>query len=156
MPFSPLVSALLFAAALIACGEARAFCVESAVAGRAVKASVVPVRPQPARLFESSVAPSGQSCCNPRNLECNPDGAPEDGVVHFRATVDGGGRVMACGAPGPDPRQPPVLYAPLRGYLRFEANATFNPQRSTNVVNSPVVVRVLDADRRLVTSFPCL
>jgi hypothetical protein len=135
--------------------DAGAFCVENAIAGRMAHASVVALQQRPARAYDAAVEFDRQSCCNPRNAECNPDGTGDDGVVFFRARVDPAGRALACGAPA-NAREPPLLYAPARGFLRFEPNPLFSAGRAPSLVNPPAVVRILDSERRLLTTFPCL
>ena len=139
----------------LASPDAHAFCVENAVAGRLGQASVVALQQRPARTYDAAVEFDRQSCCNPRNAECNPDGTGDDGVVFFRARVDPAGRPLVCGAPA-NAREPPLLYAPARGFLRFEPNPLYSAGRAPSLVNSPVVVRILDSERRLLTTFPCL
>lgn len=153
--------AMAAVALLFASGEAAAFCVENGIPGRIGQASVVAFGPQrPVRLWASPpLATNGQSCCNPRNLECNPNMAAggDDAVVYFAARIDALANLPAatCGV-YTDERQPRIVYAPARGYLRFEQNRAFNPQRRANMVNAPFVARVLDADRKPVTDLPCL
>ena len=92
--------ALAAFALLLASGDAGAFCVENGIAGRNVQAAVVPAGPARAARLWSTVAEAGkQVCCNPRNVECNPDETGDDGVVHFAARVEGTGNVRAaeCG-----------------------------------------------------------
>ena len=147
---------LLAAAPLLAAGEAGAFCIENAIQGRVVQAMLAPPGPpRAARLFSAPVEFGKQSCCNPRNAECNPDNVPDDGALHFRARIEAAGpaRAVTCGA-WSDPQQP-VLYAPARGYLRFEVNAAFKAQRPPSLVNPSFVVRVLDIDRRPIVELPC-
>lgn len=151
--------ALALAVAMAAAAPpAGAFCVENAVAGYIARASLVPLQRKPPRVYAAAVEHERQSCCNPRNGECNPDGMADDGVVFFRARLEAaraGARPAVCGAT-PDPRESPHVYAPVRGFVRFEANPLFNPARATTLVNPPMVARVLDDERRLLTTFPCL
>ena len=151
--------AMFVVALLVAAGDATAFCVENAIAGRVAQVSVVAAGPQrPARLWSSPAETNKQVCCNPRNLECNPNMGlgGDDAVVHFAARVEAAANQPAatCGA-FIDERQR-ILYAPARGYLRFEPNRAFVPQRRASVVNAPFVARVLDADRKPITDLPCL
>ena len=135
-----------------------AFCVENAVAGRVAQATLVPLQRKPPRIYDATVEYERQSCCNPRNADCNPDGLADDGVLFFRARLEParpGARPALCGA-SPDPREALAVYAPVRGFLRFEANPLFNPARTPTLVNAPLVARALDSERRLLTTFPCL
>jgi len=152
-----LAIALAALALLLASGSAAAFCVENGIAGRNVQASVVSVGPPRQVRLWSAVAETGkQVCCNPRNLECNPDDPGDEGVVHFSARVEASANVRAaeCGVFAQEAQR--ILYAPARGYLRFEPNRAFDPRRRVNLVNAPFVVRVLDIDRRHITDLPCL
>lgn len=158
--------AMAAVALLFASGEAGAFCIENGIPARTAQASVVSARPaQPPRLWSTTAQSGKQECCNPRNLECNPDGGGDDGVVFFRARIEGAGTIPT---PGATTLLPPavcgvyiderqrIVYAPARGYLRFEQNRSFNPQRRPNMVNAPFVARVLDAERKPITDLPCL
>jgi hypothetical protein len=152
-----LAIALAALALLLASGRASAFCVENGIAGRNVQVSVVSVGPARGGRLWSTVAETGkQVCCNPRNLECNPDDPSDESVVHFSARVEASANLRAteCGAFAQEAQR--VLYAPARGYLRFEPNRAFDPRRRPNLVNAPFVVRVLDIDRRPITDLPCL
>jgi hypothetical protein len=144
-------------ALFLASGEASAFCVENAISGRNVQASVVSMRAQPpGRLWSTSAESGKQVCCNPRNVECNPDDPGDEGVVQFAARVAASANLRAaeCGVFAKEPQR--ILYAPARGYLRFEPNRAFDPRRRVNLVNPPFVVRILDIDRRPITDLPCL
>jgi hypothetical protein len=142
--------------AVLLAGPAHAFCVENALAaGNVAQAILTPLRERPPRVYDDAVEAGKQSCCNPRNAECNPDRVPDAGVLFFRAhSARAGTRRLVCGATS-DPRVAAAVYAPVRGFLRFEANPQFNAGRSLTLVNPPLLLRVLDADRRLVTTFPC-
>lgn len=152
-----LLIALAALASLLGSGRAAAFCVENGIAGRNVQASVVSVGPPRQLRLWSAVAETGkQVCCNPRNLECNPDGPGDEAVVHFAGRIEPSASLRAaeCGAFAQEAQR--ILYAPARGYLRFESNRAFDPRRKVSLVNAPFVVRVLDIDRRPITDLPCL
>jgi hypothetical protein len=145
-------------ALFLASGEASAFCIENGIPGRSVQASVVSLRARPpAQLWSKAVETGQQLCCNPQNALCSSDEPGNDGVVHFSARIEAIANLRAteCGVFAKDPQER-IVYAPARGYLRFEPNRAFNPRLPVNLVNAPFLVRVLDIARRPITDLPCL
>jgi hypothetical protein len=143
-------------ALFLAGGEASAFCIENGIPGREVQASVVSLRvPPPKHLWSATAQTGKQVCCNPQNTLCSPDEPGNEGVVHFSARVAARANLRAaeCGVFAKDPQR--IVYAPARGYLRFEPNRAFDPGRRVNLVNAPFLVRILDIDRRPITDLPC-
>lgn len=160
--FMPVVVALL----PLGPGAAHAFCVSNALPDRTATASLALPRPQaPARLFEETVAPGREACCNPRNFECNPTRVPETASLPFAARVDppeGAPReivALSCGPPtdARDPGHPRrVVNVPARGFLRIERNPQFDPRHVPDVGNPPFIAKVLASGNGPVLAiYPC-
>lgn len=142
------------AALLLVAGAAHGFCVENAVPDRAAQSALALPRPQPPqKLYEDTVAPGKQSCCNPRNFECNPTRVGDADLLPFEARIDAS-PPLACGSP-PGPARPRVVEVPARGLLRFEPNAQFDPGRPADAANPPYLLRSLGAQRDLLRTYPC-
>ena len=138
----------------IAAGAAHGFCVENAVPDRGVHSALALPRPQPPqRLFEDALAPGRESCCNPRNFECNPTRVPDAAPLPFEARVDAV-PPLACGVPS-EAGRPRIVEVPARGFLRFEPNPQFDPRRAADPANPPYLARALGADRGLLRAYPC-
>ncbi|QJR16574.1 hypothetical protein [Usitatibacter palustris] len=152
-------------------GDAHAFCVYNGLKDRAVFATVVaPTNvPKPAKLYGETVAPGKESCCNPKNTECNPGRVGDQALIAFEARVEAKApvppgvppQVVACGRPVTDKndkRFPSGVETPIpaRSYLRFEHNPAFIPQQKYGWENPPYVLKVLvGPENRLVQTFPC-
>lgn len=150
-------------AALAAAG-ADAYCVRNAIGDRAVHVAVLGSRlPAPVKTFNETVAAGKEFCCNPKNADCNPDRARDDGSLPFDARIE---------LPPPKPTEPPpppipcgimdpralgrvTAVAPVRGFLRFEANARFDARRNPAADNPPYLVRALTADNKVVATYTC-
>src|SRR5262249_40764450 len=131
---------ILFAlGAALAAADAHAYCVRNALSERvhaSVVASRVPV-PLPAKTFSETVAAGKEFCCNPKNAECNPDRASDDATLVFEARVEAVPAPLRCGVPDPKAQGRVVAVAPVRGFLRFEANAGFDKTKPPAPNNPP-------------------
>ena len=68
-----------FALAAFGVPDAYAYCVRNALS-LAVHAEVVALAgARPPKVFSESVAAGREFCCNPKNLDCNPDRIPDAG-----------------------------------------------------------------------------
>jgi hypothetical protein len=116
------------------------------------------------KTFSETVAGGKEFCCNPKNADCNPDRARDDGTLAFDARIEP--------PPPPDPAKPPpppipcgiadpkaqgrvMAVAPVRGFLRFEMNARFDARRNPTADNPPYLLRALTADNKLVATYTC-
>jgi hypothetical protein len=155
---------------LLGAGASHGFCVENGLPDRTTQAALALPKPQPpARIYDDTVAPGKESCCNPRNFECNPTRVPDAATLPFEARVDPPPgapqqvKGLACG-PALDPRAPRDPRDPrarrtidltARGVLRFEFNPQFDPSRLPDAANPPYLARVLTPERVLATTYPC-
>ena len=157
--------AVLLAGALLASRDGFAYCVRNALPDASVRAAVIALKglAVPKR-FAETVGPGREFCCNPKNADCNPDRIGDEGFALFEAEVQPRG---AQGAPVPgikcgvvsaaDPRKPPLAHVaiPVRGFLRVERNARFDPGRRAAADNPPYLLQALTADSRVSAVYPC-
>ena len=143
--------------AALAAADVHAYCVRNALTER-VHASVVASRmpvPLPAKMFSETVAAGKEFCCNPKNAECNPDRANDQSTLMFEARVEVAPTPVKCGAPDPKAQGRVVAVAPVRGFLRFEANAGFDKSKPPAGNNPPFLLKALTADNKVVTTYTC-
>ena len=150
---------------LLAAPEAFGFCIYNLVKDSNVHVALVAAGAQrPAKMHGGSVAPGKESCCNPKNAECNPDRLPElsdTATVSFEARIQaspGGRPPMSCGRRSADRRRFPSgfeVIAPLRGSLQFEANPRFNQGSPAGASNPQFVVKALTPQKNLYTVYYC-
>ena len=148
---------ILFAlgAALAAMGS-HAYCVRNALADRAVHASVTASHtPAPVKTFSETVAAGKEFCCNPKNADCNPDRASDAATIAFDAQVETATAPIKCGVPDAKAQGRIVATAPVRGFLRFEANARFDAARRPAGDNPPYLLKALTADNKVVATYQC-
>jgi hypothetical protein len=161
------LSLLLAAFALCASAEASAFCVYNTLTDRQVRANVVgPAKPLPVpKIYAETVAPGKESCCNPKNAECNPERVPDSAFVAVEARImpDAAAKgvpaaaAVPCGKPTTDARFPSGAESalPIRGSLRFERNPQFDARRPPGKGNAQYVLKSFAADNRLVATYFC-
>ncbi len=145
--------------AALAATDGCAYCVRNAITDRpvAVHAAVVATRtPIPPKTFSETVASGTEFCCNPKNADCNPDRAGDEGTLAFDARVETPVAPLRCGLL-PDARNPGrvLVMAPVRGFLRFEANPRFDVRKRPAADNPPYLLKALTADNRVVATYSC-
>jgi hypothetical protein len=153
-----LLHILLALGTVAAAPDCLAYCVRNALKDRPVHASILGSRaPPPAKLFSESVEAGKEFCCNPKNADCNPDRVGDQGSVAFDAKVETSTTPIDCGVLSADPHAPrPVeVKAPVRGFLRFELNTTFDARKPPAPGNAPFLLKALTADNRLVATYTC-
>jgi len=156
--------------AALAAVRADAYCVRNAITDRAVHAAVVPSKmPTAVRTFSETVAGGKEFCCNPKNADCNPDRAGDEATLTFEVNVEAAPPAQTPQAPLKDPAAAPLkcgvadaraqgrvmAIAPVRGFLRFEPNARYDPRRKVGGDNPPYLLKALTADNKLVVTYPC-
>jgi len=159
----PVLNILFALGAALAAADSHAYCVRNALADRAVHAAVVASKmPAPAKTFSETVAAGKEFCCNPKNADCNPDRAGDAATVVFDAQVEAADAQaktaqppVKCGAPDPKEQNRVVAIAPVRGFLRFEANARFDARRHPGGDNPPFLLKALTADNKVVATYSC-
>ena len=165
----PALYILLALGTALAAQSSLAYCVRNALTDRAVHAAVVPSRVAraPAKIFSESVAAGKEFCCNPKNADCNPDRAGDEGSVWFDAQVEPAPPAptapappappppLKCGMPDPRAMGRVLVTAPVRGFLRFEQNTRFDPRKRAGADNPPYLLKALTADNRVVATYAC-
>jgi len=161
----PALHAVLLSGALLASGDALAYCVRNALPDAAVRATVIALKGLAVpKVFAETVGPGREFCCNPKNADCNPDRIGDEGFALFQAEVQPrgapGAPVLAikCGVvSAADPRKPPLAHVaiPVRGFLRVERNARFDARRRPAADNPPYLLQALTADNRVSAVYPC-
>src|SRR5689334_16677100 len=107
---STLFARLLAAALLAIAPAAHGFCIYNDMADADVQAVLMPAQPSfTGKVYREKVEPGKESCCNPKNTECNPDRVPDTGSVTFEAKVVPRARGpkpvdVRCGKPTANPR----------------------------------------------------
>jgi hypothetical protein len=161
-PATAFHAGLIAVAILAQIPESRAFCLYNLTPDADVHASLVPSQPGYAgKLYRDKVEPGKESCCNPKNTDCNPDRLPDAGLVAFEAKVvprpPARPADLGCGAATRDPRnRARYAQAPLRGSLRFEPNPAFDRTRAEGPANPRYVLRILSAENAQVASYACV
>ena len=142
---------------------AHGFCIYNDSTDADVHAALVPVQPSTGKVYREKVEPGKESCCNPKNAECNPDRVADAASITFEAKVvpraKGPRPVdLGCGKPTKNPRIPSRVEtsAPLRGNLRFGANPRFDRTRTEGTANPRYVLRILSPQNAQLASFVCV
>lgn len=143
---------------------AHGFCLYNDSTDADVHAALVPVQPgYGGKVYREKVEPGKESCCNPKNAECNPDKVADTGSVTFEARVvpraAGPKPVnLGCGKPSTNPRIASRIEtsAPVRGNLRFEPNPRFNRAVPEGAANPRYVLRILSPQNTQLASFACI
>ena len=159
-PMRACLSAVLALGLLLSMSEARAFCVYNYVPGGNVHAALVVMGAQGSKIYAESVAPGKESCCNPKNFQCNPFGLPETASIAFAARIEAlaGRPQMPCGKLTADRQGFPSgleVFVPLRGSLQFEVNPLFVSGRAAGMENPPFVAKALSPEKLQVAMYPC-
>jgi hypothetical protein len=142
--------------AALAAPDCLAYCVRNALADRAVHAAVVASRtPVPPKMFSESVAAGKEFCCNPKNADCNPDRLGDEASLVFDAHVEVAPAPLKCGVPDPKANGRVLITAPVRGFLRFEANPRFDPRKHPAADNPQYLLKALTADNKVVATYAC-
>jgi hypothetical protein len=159
------LSAVLAFGLLLHATGAFAFCVYNGLRDREVQAALVPAGTQrPAKIYGDRVGPGKESCCNPKNAECNPDRVLETSMISFEGRVEAlvlpgaAGQPQAqCGRATTERRflSGAELPVPLRGSLLFEVNPGFDRSRPATAANPQFVAKALAPDKSLVATYPC-
>jgi len=146
-------------------GSAHAFCVQSDIPNAHAYVALVPPVPRPPhpvpKLFEETLQPRLEYCCNPRNPVCNPEKRPENMAVamvaHFDLLAPDGrpGPRFACGAAA-NPREVRKVMVPLRGYLLFVENDGRPPPPGETPIRTRYLVRTFTDQKVFATAFPCV
>lgn len=158
----PLPVTVAFTLAITAFGarDVHAYCVRNAISSMAVHAEVVALGGvRPPKVFGETVAADREFCCNPKNLDCNPDRTPDAGNVAFEARVEAGPGQPAvpCGIATTDARFPSRVgvMAPVRGTLRFERNAGFDATRPVSGDNPRFFLHTFRSDNHPAATYSC-
>lgn len=155
----------LLAAALLALAPAaHGFCIYNEMVDADVHAALMPVQAgYTGKVYREKVEPGKESCCNPKNAECNPDRVAETAGITFEAKVVPRNRGpkpvdVRCGKPTANPRFLSKLEvpSPLRGNLRFQANPRFDRARPENGANPRYILRVLTAQNAQPVLYACI
>lgn len=154
---------LVFIAALALARDAQAFCIYNDSADADVFAALVPAYPgHTGKVYREKVEPGKESCCNPKNAECNPDRVPDTATVTFEAKVvpraAGAKPVdLGCGKPTTNPRFRSRVQAtaPVRGNLRFAPNPRFDRMRPEGAANPRYMFRILSPENTHLATIAC-
>ena len=153
---------LLAACLLAATSETRAYCLYNLMPDADVEAMLIaPGVPPTTRVYRERIPPGRESCCNPKNAECNPLRKGDAEIVSFEAKIARGPAPrpaeLGCGIPITDPKMAPRLEAraPVRGGLRFEVNPGFDRARQAGPDNPPYVARSLSPENTILAVYAC-
>ncbi|WP_171160498.1 hypothetical protein [Usitatibacter palustris] len=106
------------------------------------------------RRFKVTLKPGANSCCEFKNLDCNPNGR-QNSMVNFEVTLGSGDTPMKCGPAGV-PDKAKVVKVSGDGVLRIVANPRHGTKGHENA--SPYIARVWTHDKQDVTGpagLPC-
>jgi hypothetical protein len=154
---------ILVAAVLALTPAAHGFCIYNDSNDADIHAVLVPT---PAagggKVYQHKVEPGKESCCNPKNAECNPDRVADNASVTFEAKVvpriAGAKPVdLGCGKPTANPRfrSRAEVPAPVRGTLRFAPNPRFNRGQPEGGANPRYTVRILSPENVQIAIYAC-
>jgi hypothetical protein len=155
----------LLAAALIALAPAaHGFCIYNDLVDADVHATLMPTQAgYTGKVYREKVEPGKESCCNPKNAECNPDRVADTASIMFEAKVvprTKGPKPadVRCGRPTANPRFVSKVEVPsqLRGNLRFEPNQRFNRAQPESGTNPRYILRVLTAQNAQPVFYACI
>lgn len=131
----------LVAAALLAAGEARAYCVQNQLSDRSlgVVQEQHPDSLREQRRLRATIPPGGKECCEFHNLDCNPRGR-NNSIVKLAVTIPGEPEYQ-CGYPqGAEPM------------VKVTGAGTVRVVRNPNTKSAyPYIVRVRTHDRQELT-----
>lgn len=155
---------MLVAAMLALSPAAHGFCIYNDAVDADVTAALVPVQAgYTGKIYREKVDPGKESCCNPKNAECNPDRVADTASVTFEAKIvprsAGAAKPvdLGCGRPTANPRirSRVEVPSPLRGNLRFAPNPRFDRTRAESAANPRYMLRILSPENTQLAVFAC-